>query len=69
MFTRNSKEARRKINRKTTKEQFCDKGETKTSSTTTSCADITAIADRYEKIAGLIIPPQALKNGRHTSHV
>ena len=44
-------------------------GEIDTSSPETSGADSTVIADRYEKIAGLIIPPKALEKFRHASHV
>ena len=44
-------------------------GETDTSSTDTSCDDSKYIDDRYDKIVGLIIPPEALKQGRHASHV
>ena len=50
-------------------ELICKIGETETSSPAISCADSTAIADRYKKIAGLIIPPKALKKGRHASHM
>ena len=44
-------------------------GETDNLSPATSCADSTAIADRYEKIAGLVVPSKALKKGKHASHV
>ena len=68
-FTRNGREARQNFNRKTKREQFRDIGKTETSSPATSCADSTAIDYRYKKIAGLIIPPEALKKGRHASHM
>ena len=66
---RNGREARPKFNRKTTRERFHNIGETETLSPATSCADSTSIDDRYEKIAGLIIPPKALKKGRHASNM
>ena len=44
-------------------------GETETSLHSTSCADSTVIVNRHEKIEVLIIPTEALKKGRHASHV
>ena len=44
-------------------------GDTETSSPTTSSADSTAIADRYEKLVGLIITPRSLKKSRHANHI
>ena len=66
---RKSREERPKFNGKTTRELFFDIGDTYTSSPATSCADSTEIADRFKKIAGLIVPPEQLKKGRHASHV
>ena len=65
----NIREARPKFNRKITREQFHNIGETDTSSPATFCSDSTAIADWYDKIAGQIIPPKALNNARHANHV
>ena len=66
---RKVRESRPKFNRKNTQEPFRDIGETETSSSVTSCADSAKIADRYEKIAGLIIQTKELNRGRHASHV
>ena len=69
LLTRKYREPSPKFNSKKTQERFCDIGETETSSPANSCADSTAIADWYEKIVRPIIPPEALKKGRHASHV
>ena len=65
----NSREARPKFNRKISREKSCDICETENSSPVTLCDDSAAIADQYKKIVGLIIPPEALKKGRHTNHM
>ena len=66
---RNGREARPKFNSTPTRERFRNIGETETPLPANSCAISIAIADRYKKIAGLIIPPEALKEGRHDIHM
>ena len=50
-------------------EKICEIGETETSSPAIFCDESSTIADRYKKIARLIISPEAIKKGRHASHV
>ena len=68
-FMRNRREERSKFNRKNYTRAIQRIGETETSSPATLYADSKSIADWYTKIAGLIIPLEALKKGRHASHV